>query len=111
MHAWYQHKWREDIYKFYSAVESSGGTDITFYRSTTLPGWDSIVPGITVLTFHLDAQARPCGITVAQITDNAGNSWFDNEPSTVSEYRFHDTAEAQILAEIDKYHKQATSGN
>ena len=111
MHAWYQHKWREDIYKFYSAVESSGGTDITFYRSTTLPGWDSIVPGITVLTFHLDAQARPCGITVAQITDNAGNSWFDSEPSTVSEYRFHDTAEAQILAEIDKYHKQATSGN
>lgn len=111
MHGLYQHKWPEDTYTFYSTEAVDTGMDLTFWRVTSPPHHDSQIPGITVITFHLDAQARLCGITVAQITDNAGNSWFDNEPSTVSEYRFHDTAESQILAEIDKYYKQATSGN
>lgn len=111
MHGRYQHKWPEDTYTFYSAEAVDTGMDLTFWRVTSPPHHSSQIPGITVITFHLDAQARLCGITVAEITDNAGNSWFDNEPSTVSEYCFLDTSEAQILAEIDKYYKQATSGN
>ena len=53
-HGRYLHKWPEDTYTFYSAEATESGTDLTFWRVTSPPSHDYIVPGITVVTFHLD---------------------------------------------------------
>lgn len=111
MHGRYQHKWPEDTYTFYSAEAVDTGMDLTFWRVTSPRHHDHQIPGITVITFHLDKEDRLQGITYRQIRDSVGGSLLDGEPYILTEYKFHGTTEAQSQKEIDQYYKQATSGS
>ena len=111
MHGRYQHKWPEDTYTFYSAEAVDTGMDLTFWRVTSPRHHDYQIPGITVITFHLDKEDRLQGITYRQIRDSVGGSLLDGEPYILTEYKFHGTTEAQSQKEIDQYYKQATSGS
>lgn len=111
MHGRYQHKWPEDTYTFYSAEAVDTGMDLTFWRVTSPPHHDNQIPGITMLTFHLDKENQLLSITYRQIWDTVDGSYFNGEPYILTEYKFHDTTEAQCQKEIDQYYKQATSGS
>lgn len=110
-HGRYQHKWPEDTYTFYSAEAVDTGMDLTFWRVTSPPHHDYQIPGITVITFHLDKEDRLQGITYRQIRDSVGGSLLDGEPYILTEYKFHDTTEAQCQKEIDKYYQMTVSGS
>ena len=109
MHSLFQSKWDTHAYIFYSAEESSAGTDITFCRNTSKPDSDNQISGITVLTFHLDKENQLLGITYQQIRERVDGSYFNGEPHILTEYKLHETTEAQAQQEIEKYHQKALS--
>lgn len=106
MYAYYGATWNKELYTFCEEVSSETGTDISFYRPSTLLGSDSLIPGITAVTFHLDKEINLYKITVSKIDGD-----LETEPYTVTQYHIHDVTEAQAREEIDKYYLMAISGN
>ena len=113
MYYLFEKKWDPNRHIFFGVETSASGTDLTVYRSLSQPNSGSINHGIWIITFHLDRQQRLTGLTVEEVSERGNawaSSWFNSEPTTVTEYKFHDVTEAQAREKIDKYHKMATSG-
>ena len=112
MHYLFGKEWKPNTHTFFGVETSANGTDLTVYRSQSQPNSGSINHGIWIITFHLDRQQRLTGLTVEEVSERGdawAPNWFNAEPDTVTEYKFHDTTEEKAQNQIERYYQMATA--
>ena len=112
MHFLFGKEWKPNTHTFFGVETSANGTDLTVYRSQSQPNSGSINHGIWIITFHLDRQQRLTGLTVKEVSERGdawAPNWFNAEPDTVTEYKFHDITEEKAQKQIERYYQMATA--
>jgi hypothetical protein len=113
MHFLFGKEWKPNTHTFFGVETSANGTDLTFFRSLHNPGSDLISFGVVIITFHLDRQQRLTGLTVEEVSERGdawAPGWFNAEPDTVTEYKFHDITEEKAQKQIKRYYQMAAEG-